>query len=50
MKAKNAAFDLIADIGTAMVFLNDKSKEGMLYILSISPYIGVEKFMKIKVT
>ena len=32
MKAKNAAFDLVADIGTAMVFLSDKSKEGMFLI------------------
>ena len=31
MKAKNAAFDLVADIGTAMVFLSDKSKEGMSF-------------------
>jgi len=28
VKAKNAAFDLISDIGTALVFLSDKSKEG----------------------
>lgn len=29
VKAKNAAFDLISDIGTALVFLSDKSKEGI---------------------
>ena len=36
MKAKNAAFDLVADIGTAMVFLSDKSKEGMFLLNKVT--------------
>ena len=50
MKAKSAAFELIVDIGTALVFLSDKPKEGTFpIIVSSKDFDSSEEIIRLKI-